>query len=158
LYAIGNNGITATTMQGEQPKARKVFLEFTYEYDFLLLGIVSLEKFHRLVWLINEQLGHNYAHAGELELFENDQKVSSFTKYEYLDELNHLEFVLFENKDGSAYLIPEMRTVDYFILIKGALDFVDAKTLVQNLKPVDSIQHITEIDPQKLKSKQNLIF
>src|SRR6478735_3286545 len=127
-------------MQGEQQRTKKVFLDFTYDYDFLLLGIVSQEKFHRLVWLINEHLGQNYTHAGELELFENEQKVSAFTKYEYLDELNHLEFVLFENKDDSAYLIPEMRTVDYFMLIKGALDFVDLNTVTQNLKPVDSIQ------------------
>jgi hypothetical protein len=146
-------------MQGEQQqRTKKVFLEFTYEYDFLLLGIVSHEKFHRLVWLINDQLAHNYAHAGELELYENEKTTGSFTKYEYMDELNHLEFVLFENRDGSAYLIPEMRTVDYFIMIKGALDFVDLKMMVQHLKPIDSIQLITEIDPQKLKSKQNLIF
>lgn len=145
-------------MQGEQQRTKKVFLDIAYEYDFLLLGIVSREKFHRLVWLINEQLGHNYAHAGELELFDQEKSTAAFTKYEFIDELNHLEFVLFENKDESVYLIPEMRTIDYFMMIKGALDFVDLKVLIQNLKPVDSIQLISEIDPQKLKSKQNLIF
>jgi hypothetical protein len=145
-------------MQSEQQRTKRVFLEFTYDYDFLLLGIVSREKFHRLVWLINESLGQSFAHTGELELFENEKVSGAFTKYEYTDELNHLDFVLLENKDESSYLIPEMRTVDYFMMIKGALDFVDVKVFTQNLQPIDSIQLITEIDPQKLKSKQNLIF
>jgi hypothetical protein len=145
-------------MQSEQQRTKRVFLEFSYDYDFLLLGIVSREKFHRLVWLINETLGQNFCHTGELELFENEKVMGSFTKYECADELNHLEFVLLENKDESAYLIPEMRTVDYFMIIKGALDFVEVKSFTQRLQPIDSIQLISEIDPQKLKSKQNLIF
>jgi hypothetical protein len=146
------------SMQSEQQRTKRVFLEFSYDYDFLLLGIVSREKFHRLVWLINETLGQNFCHTGELELFENEKVMGSFTKYECADELNHLEFVLLENKDESAYLIPEMRTVDYFMIIKGALDFVEVKSFTQRLQPIDSIQLISEIDPQKLKSKQNLIF
>jgi hypothetical protein len=143
-------------MNSREPK--KVFLDFVFDYDFLLLGIVSTEKFHRLVWLINEKLGQNFCHSGNLDLFESEMIIASFTKYECTDELNHLEFVLFENKDDSSYLIPEMRTVDYFMMIKGALDFMDVKTFTQNLQPIESIQLITEIDHHKLKSKQNLIF
>lgn len=145
-------------MPSENTKQKKVILDIGFDYDFVLLGIVSLEKFHRLVWLINQQLGYHFVHAGEIEFMEHDLVGSAFTKYEYADEINHLDLVLFENRDDSQYLIPEMRTVDYFMMIKGALDFLDVRDLLANLKPVDSIQLITEIDHQKLKSKQNLIF
>lgn len=145
-------------MAAENLKPKKVLLDIGFDYDFVLLGIVSLEKFHRLVWLINKQLGYQFTHAGEIVFSEHDLAGAAFTKYEYADEINHLELTLFENRDDSQYLIPEMRTVDYFMMIKGALDFLDIRDLTQNLKPVDSIQLITEIDHHKLKSKQNLIF
>jgi hypothetical protein len=145
-------------MNTEPVKPKKVFLDAGFDYDFLLLGIMSGEKFHRLVWLMNQQLGYQFIHAGELELFENEKAFAWFTKYEYMDEINHLDVTLFANKDDSNYLIPELRTIDYFMLLRGALDFVDAKAFADNLKPIDSIQLITEIDHQKLKSKQNLIF
>ena len=48
-----------------------------------------------------------------------------------------------------------------FILIDNRerlYDFLDVKTLITNMKPIEPIQLITEIDHQKLKSKQNLIF
>jgi hypothetical protein len=145
-------------MAGEIIKPKKVILDIGFDYDFVLLGIVSLEKFHRLVWLINKQLGYQFTHSGEIEFTEYDLAGAAFTKYEFADEINHLELTLFENRDDSNYLVPEMRTVDYFMMIKGALDFLDIKDLTTNLKPIDSIQLITEIDHQKLKSKQNLIF
>ncbi len=145
-------------MAAETTKPKKVILDIGFDYDFVLLGIVSLEKFHRLVWLINKQLGYQFVHSGEIEFLEHDLAGSAFTKYEFADEINHLELTLFENRDDSNYLVPEMRTVDYFMMIKGALDFLDIKDLTTNLKPIDSIQLITEIDHQKLKSKQNLIF
>lgn len=137
---------------------KKVFLDIGFDYDFMLLGIVSLEKAHRLVWFINRELSYQFAHDGELVLYEEEIPVAAYTKYAFTDEINHLDFFLIENKDESSYLIPELRQVDFFMMIKGALDFLDVKTLITNMKPIEPIQLITEIDHQKLKSKQNLIF
>jgi hypothetical protein len=137
---------------------KKVFLDIGFDYDFLLLGIVSQEKAHRLVWFINKELSYHFAHDGELTMYEEEKPVAAYTKYVFTDEINHLEFFMIENKDESSYLIPELRQIDFFIMIKGALDFLDVKTLITNMKPIQPIQLITEIDHQKLKSKQNLIF
>lgn len=145
-------------MTTEPQRTKRLFLEEDFDYDFLLLGVVSQEVFHRLVWQINQALGFQFFHAGELAFYENEKQISGYTKFEYVDEINHLDFILFENKDNSNYLIPELRTMDYFMMIKGALDFVDTKEFVENLKPIDTIQLITEIEHHKLKSKQNLIF
>jgi hypothetical protein len=137
---------------------KKVFLDIGFDYDFLLLGIVSQEKAHRLVWFINKELGYNFSHAGQLVLYDNDQPSAEFTRYDFTDEINHLEFFLIENKDESNYLLPELRHVDYFMMIKGALDFLDVKQLIDHMKPLEPVQLVTEIDHHKLKSKQNLIF
>lgn len=137
---------------------KKVFLDIGFDYDFLLLGIVSQEKAHRLVWFINKYLSYNFSHSGELILYENEKPSAEFTRYGFTDEINHLEFYLIENKDEAGYLLPELRNVDYFMVIKGALDFLDVKQLIDHIKPLEPVQLITEIDHHKLKSKQNLIF
>jgi hypothetical protein len=137
---------------------KKVFLDIGFDYDFLLLGIVSQEKAHRLVWFINKELAYNFCHSGELVLYEEEKPSAEFTRYDFADEINHLEFFLIENKDESSYLLPELRHVDYFMMIKGALDFLDVKHLIDQIKPLEPIQLVTEIDHHKLKSKQNLIF
>jgi hypothetical protein len=137
---------------------KKVFLDIGFDYEFMLLGIVSQEKAHRLVWFINKELSYQFVHDGELVMYEDELPVAAYTRYAFVDEINHLEFFIIENKDESSYLIPELRTVDFFMMVKGALDFLDIKTLITNMKPIEPIQLITEIDHQKLKSKQNLIF
>jgi hypothetical protein len=145
-------------MNNETQRTKRIFLEEEYDFDFVLLGIMSTEKFHRLVWLINQKLEVDFAYTDELTLFENKREIGVFSKYYYADELNHLEWTLFANKDQSAYLIPELRTMDYFLLVKGALDFVDIRATVDAIKPISEIQLVSEIDHHKLKSKQNLIF
>lgn len=137
---------------------KKVFLDIGFDYDFALLGIVSQEKPHRLAWLVNNHLGMQFYHHGELVFYDQEIPKNHFTRYHYADEINHLQLYIIENKDNGTYLIPELRNVDYFLLFKGALDFVDPQEYINGLKPVDSIQLVTEIDHQKLKSKQNLIF
>jgi hypothetical protein len=137
---------------------KKVFLDIGFDYDFLLLGIVSQEKAHRLVWFLNKELGYQFSHAGELTLYEQEKPSGRFTRYDFADEINHLDFFIMENRDESAYLVPELRHVDYFMMIKGALDFLDVRHLVDAIKPLEPVQLITEIDHHKLKSKQNLIF
>lgn len=137
---------------------KKLLVDIGLDYNFLLLGIVSQEKPHRLVWLINRQLGSSFKHDDELQLYNNETPTASFLKYQFADEMNHLDLTLIENKDQINYLIPELRAVDYFLMIKGALNFLDVRYFINSLKPTESVQLITEIDHQKLKSKQNLIF
>ena len=82
-----------------------------------------------------------------------------FTKYSYISEHTGTEFYLIGNKGIEAgYLLPELRGSDYFLMIKEFIDDEDLKTIHKSLNSIPDIVVATEIDPEKLKSKENLVF
>jgi hypothetical protein len=123
----------------------------------LLYGIVSQEKPHRLAWLLNKIHPYKFVRIDDYEL-EINSKPNAFAQFIFDDEENHTQYVILSNKDESSFLIPELRNFDYLLLIKGAIDFFEDETLKNNIKTIPSIQIIFEVETDKLKSKQNLIY
>ena len=101
-----------------------------------------------------------------MDFYRNDDLVLTFepdealtlTRFTFQDELNHLEFDLFSNKDETGYWMPELRKIDYFIMVKGALDAFQKRKFTEPFKHIQSIQIISEINHKKLKQKERLIF
>ena len=123
----------------------------------MLYGIVSQEKPHRLAWLLNKIHPYKFVRIDDYEL-EINSKPNAFAQFIFDDEENHTQHVILSNKDESSFLIPELRNFDYLLLIKGAIDFFEDETLKNNIKTIPSIQIIFEVETDKLKSKQNLIY
>ena len=69
------------------------------------------------------------------------------------------EYYVLANKaaDG-GFLIPEMRHSDYFFLIRNFREDEDLITLQNQIVGIPDVVVASEISPQKLKSKENLIF
>ena len=124
----------------------------------MLYGIVSIETPHRLAWMINQNLKSNFIRKEDLIFnFYNGEEIN-ITRFSFHDDLNHLEFDLLTNKDGSKYWLPELRKIDFFIIVKGALESFKKRKYTEPFKKVDGIQIITEINHKKLKEKERLIF
>lgn len=123
----------------------------------MLYGIVSQEKPHRIAWLLNKIHPYKFVRVDDYEL-EINSKPNAFAQFIFDDEENHTQYVILSNKDESSFLIPELRNFDYLLLIKGAIDFFEDETLKNNIKTIPSIQIIFEVETDKLKSKQNLIY
>lgn len=137
---------------------KKVFLDIGFDYHFVLYGIVSIETPHRLVWLINQCLKSDFSRKEELIFNFRDNEELNISRFSYLDDLNHLEFDLLSNRDGSIYWLPELRKIDYFIMVKGALESFKKRKYTEPFKKIEGIQIITEINHKKLKEKERLIF
>lgn len=137
---------------------KKIFLEVAYDEDFLLYGIVSQEKAHRLAWLINKTMGYHLVMDEELTLYAGNDIQQSHMKFSFHDEINHLDVFLLNNRDESLVLMNELRTIDFFIIIKGALEFFKKRNFTAGIKTITEVQLISEIKHNKLKQRQNLIF
>ncbi|MBK0382193.1 IPExxxVDY family protein [Pedobacter sp. SD-b] len=136
----------------------KKFLKLELDFNFILLAITSQLKDYRLCYAINKYTETAFRKDEDLTLAFKNAPVKYFSKYLYCPEGTECEFYLIANKGNEGYLIPEMKETDYFILIKEFIDEEDLDLLISRLRLVNEIQVVIDIDPSKLKSKENLIF
>jgi hypothetical protein len=139
-------------------KKAKLFVEPTF--DFELLGIVSPIRDYRMAWLVNKELELNLVKADDLELeFLSAEKLEIS---QYFLSLPHGFIQLLKNKalnssEQLAYLIPELKNLDYFLLVQDETDQLELSNFMEKLSQNPLVQSIVRIDISKLKSKENLL-
>ena len=138
---------------------KKSKLVIDYEYDFELIGIRSSAKGYKLAWQINTALGVQLIRQPDLSVgFKNDEE-KNFSFYEYETLLNRLK--LFKNKpvdsdSGKYFLVPEFPHFDFIILIQ--MEEPVRIKVIEQLKHISSIELVTNIPLDGLKSKSNFVF
>jgi len=139
-------------------KKAKLHVEPTF--DFELLGIVSPIRDYRMAWLVNMELELNLVKADDLELeFLSAEKLEIS---QYFLSLPHGFIQLLKNKalnssEQLAYLIPELKNLDYFLLVQDETDQLELSNFMEKLSQNPLVQSIVRIDISKLKSKENLL-
>lgn len=148
-------------------------LTLELEDDYALIGIHSTEEDYRLAYLLNKHLHMELSRFTDALDFENS--AAQFPLFEYKDKKNllnyylinntHLRFedqenseTLFEGNYTMSYLVPEKKNVDYFLKIEGCQNSSFEEKIAGTLKDIDQVITAYPIDPESLKSKNNLIF
>lgn len=139
-------------------KKAKLHVEPTF--DFELLGIVSPIRDYRMAWLVNKELNLNLIKAEDLQLeFLNTEKLEIS---QYFLSLPYGYIQLLKNKalnlsEQSSYLIPELKNLDYFLVVQDETGQLNLGTFTERLSQNPLVQSIVKIDISKLKSKENLL-
>lgn len=135
-------------------------------YDFLLLGISCPEKPYRLCWALNGQLKIAFQKSTDREVQDKNQQAQSiFSVFSFRDEEMYTDYRIIVNKTESTgnvssarFLIPEYKQADYLFIVQGELPYAEKNTILKKVKDIQFVQTAFEIDPGKLKSKENLLF
>lgn len=135
----------------------KVLLTLEDAYEFTLIGISSHTKDYRLCWELNKYVELDLIRTEDLEINSKDV-VGKYAFYEYLDEENYLDYYLIANRGNNGYLVPERKTFDYLLMIKGDVEDYQEEELLGKIRSLDHVLASYSIDPNELKSKQNLLF
>ena len=135
----------------------KLVLTFEEDYDFSLIGISCHSKDYRLCWELNKALSIDMIRTADLEISKKD-KISAFSFYEFIDEANYLEFYLISNRGNSGYIVPEQKTMDFFLMVKGNISDNHTKECIAKINSLSLVLTSFNVDPNQLKSKQNLLF
>ena len=141
-------------------KKRK--LEAEFEYDFSLFGIISVLKEYKLAWLLNNILDVQLDKANDIEI--EFLKSQNLTISNYLVETENSSLRLLKNKsmdqlgDNPAFLLPELKRFDYFMIIQGFEDTFSNQVLKQKISSIPGIQYVQIFSLESLKSRENLIF
>ncbi len=135
-------------------------LDIEYEFEFELIGIVSAAKDYKLAWAINKSIDIELIRDNDHELFLRKKSKTQFAYYSHHTE--HTSFRLFKNRslnNGSAmgYLIPELKQMDYFLVVEGEEILNNSLNLAQQLNNINVVNTALKIATDKLKSKENLL-
>jgi hypothetical protein len=139
-------------------KKIKLFVE--HQYDFDLLGLVAPVKDYKMAWLINNSLGTKLVKTDDFELDLMNQATLKISKY--FQEKEHGFIQLLKNRSfaegsNSLYLVPELKVMDYFLLVQDYTFEMDLNHYIENLSRNQFIQSVVKLDISKLKSKDNLL-
>ena len=128
------------------------------EFSFLLIGISTTYADFRLCGEINKALDISLERVEDYTIHnQKSEEELSFPFFSYSNDQEDSYHVI-GNKSIRGLLIPEQKSLDYFLLIKQGQSHIDAAETARQLKPIRLIQAAFILDPYKLKSKENLLF
>ncbi len=139
---------------------KKTRLIIDYEFDFELIGLITVAKGYRLAWEINQLLHINLVKQPDLVVGFRNNEEKSFPFYAHQTAHNRLK--LFknrpsENDPGKYFLIPEFPHFD-FIILAAMKEPYTHQELIDSLKTLPVVQLVSSIPMEGLKSKSNFIF
>ncbi|AZQ59926.1 IPExxxVDY family protein [Maribacter sp. MJ134] len=143
-----------------------------YDDSFLLIAMHSTMADYAMAYELNITLKANFKRTRkDFDLFEN----SVFPCFEWQDTYHDRCWVLVANQslkrellanndlfqNESTYsvprLVPELKDVDYFLKIEEDITGSSDK-IIKNVLTMPKVMAAYEVDSNKLKSKNNLIF
>jgi hypothetical protein len=139
---------------------KKTKLLVDHQYEFELLGIVAPIKDYKMAWVINDTLGLNLIKGKDYELdFINlpQLKISRYILEKDHGYVQLLKNRSYHNGGNTLYLIPELRIMDYFLLLQDLTFELNLNTYIERLSKNKFIHNIVKLDVSKIKSKENLL-
>ena len=147
------------------------------EADYTLIAIHSRLEDYRLAYLLNKYLGIALSRKASDIDYNNGQVLYSIYEWEdhkqltiwslvsnicKTEELQQLDYTsLFDNQEKitkTFQLLPEHKTVNYFLKIDSEFSFSKEKYILDSILNIPQIATAYSIDSSQLKSKDNLIF
>lgn len=138
-------------------KRKVTRLDVPVEFDFELLAILTGLKDYRLCYEINKKLNLKFTRQKDAELKDALNNRSEFAHFRCFNEITREEIILIYNKGSNGILIPEMKNIDYFMLIKnhppGEVDGI-----MKSMNEMENISGVYKLNPAELKSAENFLI
>jgi len=158
----------------------KLVLDDDFEEDFSLIAIHCNEEPYKVAYILN-QFARLKLRREKVDLaFTSGAMEITLPLFGFEDHTEYTDYSLVANKCKSAitktnnngelfgnttdketvitYLIPELKKVDYFLKIQSDFDNVGTKILINEINNIKQIISAYQVEPETLKSKDNLIF
>ncbi len=133
-------------------------LEPGFDYNFILIGIASHARDYKFCHALNQTLQIELKKLNDLQIEDSkSHKSSDFPVFTYHDDYG-TQYILVGNHGSNGMLLPEHEKLDYFTIIRDADPSFNIKEIVKRIKDMEVTVMCLQIEPSKLKSKQNLIF
>ena len=134
-------------------------LKFNPEYDFFLIGISSHENDYRISWAFNHYLGLKLVRMDDYNIIDNNYpEPLKFSIFSFYDDEILLSYKLITNRCFDGFLIGEMKNIDFFLKLHGEINKIFLDNLTKKINDLSIVNTAFQVDPEKLKSRQKLLF
>ncbi|WP_299521528.1 IPExxxVDY family protein [Winogradskyella sp.] len=154
----------------------KLLVDDFYDDTYKLIAIHCGLEDYRLAYLLNQSLGLNLKRKSNDLDFEYLK--SSYSIFEWNNASQYVTWNLVSNvckkEEDSLYstglfqsedkvikifnLVPEHKSVDYFIKISDEIQNINDKLILHKLQNIQQIVTSYSVNPSQIKSKDHLIF
>jgi len=131
-------------------KVTRLKLHNDENHDYILLGLVSAEPDYKLSLSLNKKFGISLKNISPLKIPGIELVFSRFSNAN--DTRNNI-FNLISNRADKAYLLNKLKNIDYLLQIMVSEDESDLNRITSNLREVDAITAVFNIDIKTLKDK-----
>ena len=128
-------------------------LECSEEFDFTVLAINSHIKAYKLCWNINSAMRLNF----EKKNYHNIKENLWFSRYAYISD-DGIEYDLLVNRSKKGYLVPNQKSINYFLVVKNYYWMQDKQSFMSKLRNIPDVLLAFEIDTVNLKYIDRFIF
>jgi hypothetical protein len=158
----------------------KLHLDEFDETNYQLIAIHTSLEDYRLAYFINQKLPIVLSKCkNDIQIQVKDGE-SQFVNYVYEDKARDIQWNLIQNKNEitpkfkignqglfaetqnnfitKAYLLPELKKVDYFLKIENLNISFESSKLTTLLNTIERVSTVYTINVENIKSKNNLIF
>ncbi|WP_157638005.1 IPExxxVDY family protein [Flexithrix dorotheae] len=137
-------------------------LQVSYNFDFDLFGIVSVQKGYKMAWLLNKFLGISLVKNENFRMESNEHKRFEIPNYIFKTENNTYRLICNKSaayKYAQKYSIaPELQNIDYFLLIENQTGLISPDKILNVIQDLSEVQYVCSIDLETLKSRENFLF
>jgi len=140
--------------------AKKViqFLDFKTEYDFLLLGIYCAYRDYRICFELNHALELSFEKQDDFEIqLEKKGSTGQFAIF-LAENSDEEQFFVVSNKSVNGLLVPELKQVDYFLLVRNNTRYTTSQHLIEKIKSINIVSSVLEYFPDELKSGDLFLY
>lgn len=137
-------------------------LDFEYDIDYQLIGVISNVKEFKLAWLVGKVLELDFEKKDDLSFQLPGKKELLISNF--VSESEYFTFRFLKNKAYDTnglpkpYLLPEVKNYDYLIQLEGEYSRLSFDEIKMALREDAIVQYADIIDVDSLKSKENLIY
>ena len=125
-----------------------------------LIGIVSTAPAYYFCWLLNEHFNLKLTRDVDLDISKVDveKKEHFFPVYKYLAPLNGNKYTVYKLKSETESLLPEVKQLDYILMIESIESQEEADYYTQELKNINEVQLAQVLVHDNLKNLGNLLL
>lgn len=139
-------------------QVKRTKLNIEADFEGVLIGLVTQYPDYHVAWLINQALHQSLERVEDHCLPSGRSRTARrFTHFYCGEQITRTGFHLLANRRGTEYLLPELRELDYFLLVMGSYYIEREAEMLDDIKHLEHIQAAVPIDLKSLRSKNILL-